>query len=72
MSDDRDGMTPEEALRIIGDWRLGKAIEHFDKLRPFASTDEDQAWLDRFQGWLLMVKDVIDQVPPAPHQGAMS
>ena len=52
----------QEALRIIGDWRLDKAIEHLDKLRPYAQTEEDRAWIDRFQGWLMMVKEAVDGV----------
>ena len=55
-----------EKYKRIGDWRLGKALEHMDRLRTFARTKDDHDFLDRYTGWLLMVQELTaDLRPPA-------
>lgn len=48
-------------LRRLLDWRLDKAIGHFDRLRALVeragASDEDLALLDRYQGWFLNLRD---------------
>ena len=53
---------------IIGDWRLDKALQHMDRLRTFAQNQDDHDFLDRYTGWLLMVRELTagDRVQAGP------
>ena len=50
----------EDALRRIGGWQLDKALEKFPALRADPPPPDDPIW-DRYHGWLLMVRAVIDE-----------